>query len=320
MEILKLAPAVKDYLWGGRKLVDLYNKESDLPKVAETWEMSNHKDGSSTIVNGQYTNSSFKTYLEIEGKRVWGEKGEKYQNFPVLIKFIDAEQPLSIQVHPDDAYALKYEGEFGKNEFWYVLEAEEGSILYYGMREKITNEQFRESIEKGTICNYLKKVEVKKGDCFFIKAGTIHAIGAGIVIAEIQQCSNSTYRVYDFDRVDADGNPRELHVDKAADVTILKPSGKNGEADGIPQVQDGNTSTLLTKNEYFTCVKYDVKVDVQLIATQASFNSILVVEGSGTLISSSQQFKIQKGDSYFIPAGYGSYMISGEVSVILTTL
>ena len=320
MEILKLKPAIKDYLWGGRRLVEEYNKESDLDKVAETWEMSNHKDGSSIIVNGKYKDKTFIEYLESEGKNVWGEKADKYDKFPVMIKFIDAKQDLSIQVHPDDEYALKNEGEFGKNEFWYVLDALPDSFLYYGVKEEMNKEQFRERIENGTICDYLNKVQVKKGDCFYIKTGTIHAIGAGIVVAEIQQCSNSTYRVYDFGRVGSDGKQRELHVDKAVEVTNLKPSAKNGEADGEPVDNNAYISTLLTKNEYFTCTKYDVNGEVKLNVDDLSFNSIIVLEGSGKIKSNSQEFDIKKGDSYFIPAGYGSYTICGDASFILTNL
>ncbi len=320
MEILKLKPAIKDYLWGGRRLVEEYNKESDLDKVAESWEMSNHKDGSSIIINGKYAGVSFREYLEKEGKKVWGENCDKYNNFPVMIKFIDAKQALSIQVHPDDDYALKYEGEFGKNEFWYVLDAEPGAFLYYGVNEEMTKAQFKERIENGTICDYLKKVEVKRGDCFLIEAGTIHAIGAGTVIAEIQQCSNSTYRVYDFGRVGVDGKPRELHIDKAVDVTNLKPSGKNGEAEGESIDYKSYASKLLTNNEYFTCTKYDVNGDVTLNATNSSFDSVIIIEGNGKIVSDSQQFKVRKGDSFFIPAGYGSYTISGNVSLILTNL
>ena len=314
MEILKLKPAVKDYLWGGRRLVEEYNKVSDLEKVAETWEMSNHKDGSSTIVNGTYKDKTFTEYLECEGKKVWGENADKYDKFPVMIKFIDAKQDLSIQVHPDDEYALKNEGEFGKNEFWYVMDAIPGSFLYYGVKEEMSREQFRERIENNTICDYLNRVEVKKGDCFYIKAGTIHAIGAGILISEIQQCSNSTYRVYDFGRVGADGKPRELHIDKAVDVTNLKPSGKNGEADGKPVDNKEYVSTLLTHNDYFVCTKYDVKKQVTLKADNSTFNSIIVLEGNGEIKGGSQEFAIQKGDSYFVPAGFGEYTISGDVS------
>lgn len=320
MEILKLKPAIKDYLWGGRKLVEQYYKESDLEKVAETWEMSNHKDGSSTIINGTSNEQSFREYLLNKGKSVWGTNCEKYDNFPIMIKFIDAKQALSIQVHPDDEYALKNEGEFGKNEFWYVLEAEPGAFLYYGVNQEMTKEEYRQHIEDGTICDYLKKVEVKKGDCFYIQTGTIHAIGAGIVIAEIQQCSNSTYRVYDFGRLGVDGNPRELHIDKAVDVSCLIPSGKNGDAEGTEEKYNGYSEMLLTKNSYFTCEKFDVNNSYKGTASNDSFQALTILDGSAKIVSDEININIQKGDSIFIPAQEGAYQIIGEVSFIKTTV
>ncbi len=316
MEILKLKPAIKDYLWGGRKLVEFYNKESDLEKVAETWELSNHKDGSSIIVNGEYSGMLFKDYIEKQPKSIWGTHCDKYNNFPILIKFIDAKQALSIQVHPDDEYALKNEGEFGKNEFWYVLEADPGSFLYYGVNKEMSKEEYRQYIEDNTICDYLKKVEVKKGDCFYIKAGTIHAIGAGLIIAEIQQCSNSTYRVYDFKRLGVDGKPRELHIDKAVDVSCLLPSGKNGDPDGKFIKNENYEELLLTKNEYFTCIKYDVKGVYQQEVTKETFQALTILDGEGKI----NDINIKKGDSIFVPAQQGFYKIEGNVSFIKTIL
>lgn len=318
MEILKLEPAVKDYLWGGRKLVEKYNKVSDLEKVAETWEMSNHKDGSSIVSNGEYQGKLFKDYLEEKGKSVWGQKCENYDNFPIMIKFIDAKQALSIQVHPDDEYALKNEGEFGKNEFWYVLEAEPEAFLYYGVNQEMTKEEYRSHIEDDTICDYLKKVPVKKGDCFYIKAGTIHAIGAGLVIAEIQQCSNSTYRVYDFGRLGVDGKPRELHVDKAVDVSCLVPSEKNGDAQGNLQCFEGYSCLLLTDNEYFTCEKYDVTTLYNGEVHLDSFQALTIIDGCGTLSCKDLSLDIKKGDSVFIPSQEGTYQVEGQVSFIKT--
>lgn len=320
MDILKLKPAVKDYLWGGRKLVEYYNKESDLEKVAETWEMSNHKDGSSLIINGDYQGISFAKYLEEQGKSVWGTKAQKYDEFPIMIKFIDAKQALSIQVHPDDDYAMKNEGEYGKNEFWYVLEAEPGAFLYYGVKEEMTKEEYKQRIEDDVICDYLNKVEVKKGDCFFIEAGTIHAIGAGIVIAEIQQCSNSTYRVYDFGRVGVDGKPRELHVDKAVDVSKLTPSQQDGKADGDVVIHKLWSSQLLTNNDYFVCEKYDVDGYVEREITNESFQALTILDGSGTIEYNQELLNLKKGDSIFIPAQSGVYLIKGTLSYIQTSL
>ena len=320
MEILKLAPAYKDYLWGGLKLVEQYNKKSDLAKVAESWEMSNHKDGSSTIISGAKSGLDFKDYLEQAGKNAWGTKAAKYDNFPIMIKFIDAKQALSIQVHPEDEYALKYEGEFGKNEFWYILEADQDAFLYYGVNQEMTREEFRDHIDKGVICDYLKKVAVKKGDCFYIEAGTIHAIGAGIVIAEIQQCSNSTYRVFDFNRLGVDGKPRELHIDKAVAVSRLTPNASSGEQDGELVDHDGYAQLLLTDNSYFNCTKYDVKNSVELEVTKESFQALTILEGKGTISDGDQTIELIKGDSIFMPAQTGTVTISGNISFIQTQL
>lgn len=320
MEILKLAPAFKDYLWGGLKLVEQYNKKSDLAKVAESWEMSNHKDGSSTIISNARQGQSFRDYLEEVGKDAWGTKAAKYDSFPIMIKFIDAKQALSIQVHPDDEYALKYEGEFGKNEFWYVLEAEPDAFLYYGVNQDMTREEFKEYIDKGVICDYLKKVEVKKGDCFYIETGTIHAIGAGIVIAEIQQCSNSTYRVFDFNRLGVDGKPRELHIDKAVAVSKLTPNASSGEPDGTVEKYDGFEKLLLTDNSYFNCTKYDVTDCVKLEVTKESFQALIILEGQGTIFDGETTIELIKGDSIFIPAQSGQVSVAGTVSFIQTQL
>lgn len=320
MKILKLKPAVKDYLWGGRKLVEQYHKESDLEKVAETWELSNHKDGSSLIINGIDQGKTFREYIEEHDKSIWGKNCEKYDNFPIMIKFIDAKQALSIQVHPDDEYALKNEGEFGKNEFWYVLDALPNSFLYYGVNKEMSKEEYRQHIEDDTICDYLKKVEVKKGDCFFIKAGTIHAIGAGLIIAEIQQCSNSTYRVYDFKRLGVDGKPRELHIDKAVDVSNLVPSERTGQAEGKLEVFEQYSQLLLTQNDYFTCMKYDVDGIFEGIVDLNSFQALTILDGEGKIKTKSQEIDIQKGDSIFIPAQEMNYKIEGQVSFIKTTL
>lgn len=320
MEILKLSPAFKDYLWGGTRLITEYGKTSNFDKVAESWELSAHKDGPSIIMNGSFEGKNFIEYLTAEGSKAIGSKGEKFGHFPVLIKFIDAKQNLSIQVHPDDEYAQRVEHESGKNEFWYILDAKPGSYLYYGVKKEMTKEDYRKHIEDDTICDYLNKVMVKKGDCFFIKAGTIHAIGAGCMICEIQQSSNSTYRVYDFGRLGVDGKPRELHIDKAVDVSSLVPSGKNGEPQEKPVKKEGYVYTLLSSTEYFTTAKYDIEEKIEFNADADSFNSLIILEGSGKVTAGSQTVEFKKGESIFIPAGFGKYVVEGTCSVIKTNL
>lgn len=224
MALLKLLPSFKDYLWGGHRLADEYNKKYDGAVLAESWELSCHPDGPSVIANGKYAGMTLDGFIKAEGKEVLGENCRRFRDFPILVKFIDAKDNLSIQVHPDNRYALKNEGQYGKTEMWYVMDAAEDAYLYFGFKKEISKEEFAERIENDTLLEVLKAVPVHKGDVFFIESGTMHAIGKNILIAEIQQNSNVTYRVYDYGRVGKDGKKRELHVDKALDVAKRTPS------------------------------------------------------------------------------------------------
>ncbi len=214
MAILKLEPAFKEYIWGGDKLIRDYHKQYDGKTLAESWELSCHMDGSSRIAEGPFQGKTLQEYIEWEGKRILGSHCAAFDNFPVLIKFIDAREDLSIQVHPSDEYALNEEGQYGKTEMLYVVDCAQDAYLYYGFSREISREELRQRIQDGTILEVLNKVSVQKGDVFFIEAGTIHAIGKGIVIAEIQQNSNVTYRVYDYGRTGPDGKQRDLHIEK----------------------------------------------------------------------------------------------------------
>ena len=220
--VVKLDPAFKDNLWGGTKLRTVFGKKCDYDVIGESWELSAHPDGQSRIADGRYKGMLFNDYLSIIGKEALGWKCQAQDRFPVLIKFIDAKQALSIQIHPDDEYALENEGEYGKNEMWYVIDCEPGAYLYCGLSKDVSKEEIEERIANNTITEVLNRIDVKPGDVVMVKAGTIHAIGAGILICEIQQNSNSTYRMYDYDRRDKFGNPRELHVAKALDVVDTK--------------------------------------------------------------------------------------------------
>lgn len=307
---VKLSPAFKDYLWGGTKLKEKYNKHSDLDKVAESWELSTHKDGPSTVADGEFAGMTFNEYIE-KNKGCIGSNAEKFEYFPILIKFIDAHDNLSVQVHPDDEYALKTEGEYGKTEMWYVLEADEGASLYYGVTKKISREEFRSRIENNTLLEVLNKVPVKKGDVFFIKSGTIHAIGKGIVICEIQQNSNTTYRVYDYDRRDKNGNPRELHIEKAIAVSSLEPSQRS-------ETSVSGNDCVLSQCKYFTVRRLNPSGGMEIDITNKCFHSLIVTDGSGALELNGIATKLNKGDSVFIPAQNGKYKLSGECDIILS--
>ena len=316
--MIQLQPAFKDYLWGGTKLKENYNKQTDLDIVAESWELSVHKDGASVVADGPYKGLTFPEYLEKKGKSVLGTDCEKFDRFPILIKFIDALQPLSIQVHPDNEYALRVEGEYGKTEMWYILDCEPDSFLYFGVNKAISKEEFRERIENNTLLEVLKVVPVHKGDVFFIKAGTIHAIGAGIQICEIQQNSNTTYRVYDFGRVGKDGKPRELHIDKAIDVSNLTPIESDFKPCGA-RIEDGEGETvMLATCEYFTTFETTVHGKVTIDVDESSFGSIIVVEGECVIRNEGDTIHAKKGDSIFVDAGSGAVEIEGNCQYIYT--
>lgn len=214
MEIMKLQPVGKGYLWGGTRLREEYGKKINLTPLAETWECSVHPDGPSVVVNGEFKGKALadvlKEHPEYLGTKVANGCGDNETRLPVLIKFIDAKMDLSVQVHPNDDYARYHEHQNGKTEMWYVLDAEEGASLIYGFQHKVTPSILQKAVETGTLDRHLRKVEVHKGDVYYVPAGIVHAIGAGVMVAEIQESSNVTYRVYDYERVDKNGKKREL--------------------------------------------------------------------------------------------------------------
>lgn len=317
MKIERLTPAFKDYLWGGTKLRDVYHKPCDFDKVAESWELSTHPAGESKILGGEYDGLTLSQYIQQVGKEVLGKSAGAFENFPVLIKLIDAKDPLSIQVHPSDEYALKVEGEYGKTEMWYIVDCEEGAFLYFGVNRPMTKEEFRQHIQDNTILEVLGKVEVHPGDVFFIEAGTIHAIGAGILIAEIQQNSNCTYRVYDYDRRGADGKPRELHLEKALDVCRLTPSDTSAHG-GPVMVPAGGTVQQLGACKYFSTQKLQVEEALMLQVGEDSFVSLLCVEGVLQVSGPKNSLVLNPGDSVFVPAGTGRVRVAGQGALIET--
>ena len=317
MSVLKLSPAFKDYIWGGTKLRDDFAKDCDFEKIAESWELSCHKDGNSVVSNGDDAGLTLAEYIEKHGKSVLGTNCERFENFPILIKLIDAKDNLSVQVHPNNDYAMRVEGEYGKTEMWYIVDCDEGATLLYGFKKEISKDEFAKRIADNTLLEVTNAVPVKKGDVFFIEAGTLHAIGKGILIAEIQQNSNTTYRIYDYGRVGNDGKPRELHVEKAKDVTDLCPAKAYPETP--VEKKDGYTIKLLSSCEYFTTYAVDVEEKATLTADEKSFNSILVLEGEGKVIGD-DEVSFKKGDSIFVTADSGDYVVSGKCRFVLTKI
>lgn len=314
---IMLRPAFKDYLWGGTKMRDIYGKKCDFDVIAESWELSAHEAGHSIVNSGRHRGMAFKEYLELVGKEYWGWKCQSMQKFPILVKFIDARSNLSIQVHPDDEYALKVENEYGKNEMWYILDCEEGAGIYCGFTRDVTALEVRERIENNTIAEILNWIPVKKGDIYFIKAGTVHAVGAGCLLCEIQQNSDCTYRLYDYDRKDKYGNKRELHIDKALDVIdyskYVRPQMES-EVDNC----EAYTAATLSNCKYFKSKYFNIKQKVEIEVNEESFLSILCVNGSGIIEKSGEKLPCKAGDSFFFPAIEGDVTIFGETEMIMT--
>lgn len=313
---MKLNAPCKDYIWGGNRLREEYGKASDAEKIAESWELSCHKDGESVIANGELSGKTLSAFIEENGKGVLGKNCEKFENFPILIKLIDAKDNLSVQVHPNNEYALRVEGEYGKTEMWYIVDCDPGAELLYGFKGNISREEFERRIKDNTLLEVTNSVPVHKGDVFFIEAGTLHAIGKGILIAEIQQNSNTTYRIYDYGRVGADGKPRQLHIEKAVEVTELTPPKYPTKAMGEIRQEEGCTVQLLSRCEYFRVNKVCAREKCDLEASENSFNSILVLDGEGEI----DGIKLKKGDSCFIPAGYGKYTFKGKAEMVVTDI
>ncbi len=317
MKILKLTPPTKDYIWGGTRLSKEYGILSFDDRQAEAWMLSCHEAGQCVIENGDFKGRTLSDLLANEGKNYLGTNCERFSAFPILIKLIDAKDNLSVQVHPDDDYAMRVEGEFGKTEAWYIVDCDEDAEIIFGFRKDIDKETFRKSIEENTLLDYVNRVKVKKGDIFFIEAGTLHAICKGILLAEVQQNSNTTYRVYDYGRLQ-NGKPRELHIEKAVDVTVTKAIDASGSPQGEPEKKDGYTETLLTSCELFTVKRLEVEEKASLTAGKESFVSLVALEGNGVVMHGDSCVTLYKGDSLFVPAGFGDFEILGEVTVLET--
>ena len=302
MPAYQLIPACKDYIWGGQRLKTDFGIQSGLNPLSEAWVLSCHPDGPSVLADGPDKGMTLRAWLDKAGKEALGTACEAFEDFPMLIKLIDAKKDLSIQVHPSDAYALEHEGQYGKTEMWVVLDAEPGASLYYGFDREVSLEEFSSRVSDGTLTEVLRKVPVKPGDVFFIPSGTLHAIGAGLVIAEIQQNSNVTYRVFDYGRLGADGKPRPLHVEKALAVTDRRPA---------PALDFGEH---LGDCRYFTTDGH--QGDFRGDCDGTSFHALLFTDGQGSLTCGGETREVRKGQCWFLPAGSGEYRVTGGVQTL----
>lgn len=319
MEMVKLTPSVADNIWGGTRLIEEYGIKTDKNPAAEAWVLSCHPAGPSTVQNGVYEGKTLQE-VYLEDKSICGKKGENYEFFPLLIKFIDAKQNLSIQVHPDDEYAMRIEGEYGKTEAWYILDCDPDAELILGFNRDVSVEEFKEAAKSDAMMDICNKIKVKKGDLFFIESGTMHAICKGILLAEVQQNSNTTYRIYDYGRLGNDGKPRELHVDKAADVTKRCPPALSDANERKTDRFANATRAELTKCELFAMYKLDIDGKYTAVADDESFVSLLCLEGNGTVRCGETELSLTKGESIFIPASSGEFTIDGKLEILESTL
>ena len=317
---LLLRPSGKDYLWGGRRLNDEFEKGIALSPLAETWECSTHPDGPSYVVSGEFEGMTLADVLKKRPEYL-GTRHAGYDELPILIKFIDARNDLSVQVHPSDKYAGEFEnGQLGKTEMWYVLDASKGARLVYGFNHDCEEKEIRAAIKNGTLMNYLQQVSVKKDDLFFIEAGTVHAIGAGILVAEIQENSNLTYRLYDYDRVGKDGRKRELHIDKAMAVADMRSASEPRQPLRVLRYSRGAASELLCRCKYFEVYRMIVNTErrqtVKYRADKANFRVLLCINGCGSFSFDGKGMNIYKGDCVFFPADSAEVSIHGQMQFL----
>ena len=283
---MRLLPYLRPMIWGGNAIKEKYNKETDSDSIGESWELTCRDEAQSVIANGEYA-----------GQRLCDVLGCGF-DFPLLIKFIDSCDRLSVQVHPDDDITDENGTPLGKTEMWYIIDAEKDAHIIYGLTDEMTLTAFEENVKRGDFDTGLKKVKVRPGDCYFIPAGQIHAIGKGILLAEIQQNSDTTYRLYDYGRLDKDGNPRELHISDA--MKVIK-SRTESEIESL-RYEYGSEEGCLADCEKFSCFKYTVSTDAPLeLSTGDSFTALVFIEGDGTVLCGGEEYAFCGGDTYYVP-------------------
>lgn len=311
MEPFLLKPACKTSIWGGTKLKKRFHKDYPGDIISESWELSVHPAGLSLADSGSFCGASLAELIKTPS--VLGRFVKGYSVFPLMIKWIDSQRPLSIQVHPDNDYALEHENDMGKTEMWYIIDCDPGAYLYYGFSHEITQEEFASRIRDNSLLEVVKKVPVKKGDVFFIPSGTLHAIGPGILLAEVQQSSNVTYRIYDYGRLDTDGKPRQLHVEKAIEVTRLAAAD---DVIPVPVPLANPHDTLLASCPYFAVVRQRIDAPRHNSGDCSSFHALMCVEGSGTLETETQKLSFPAGATIFVPADSPDFILSGSMTLL----
>ena len=316
--MIKLKSVYQEYIWGGSKIHELLHKDTGtLPRVAESWEVSTHPAGKSIVENGAFRGKTLNEYFDQIGWGTAGRYAARNHQLPILIKYIDAKENLSIQVHPNDKYAKKHEGDNGKNEMWFVLAADEGAFIYLGFSRDVTKEEIKRRIADNTLEEVLNRVEVKPNEAFYIPAGTVHAIGAGCLICEVQQTSNVTYRIYDYGRTE-NGKPRELHVKKALDVLDYRRTEiadlKRRDTMSMERYIDG----MFGRNGKCTLLKYEAEGDLTILLPVSHLTFALVIDGSGKLYAGDSEEAFERGDTWMIHGR--ATRVSGKCKVLFVAI
>lgn len=317
--MIKLKSVYQEYIWGGSKIHELLHKDTGtLPRVAESWEVSTHPAGKSIVENGAFRGKTLNEYFDQIGWGTAGRYAARNHQLPILIKYIDAKENLSIQVHPNDKYAKKHEGDNGKNEMWFVLAADEGAFIYLGFSRDVTKEEVRRRVADNTLEEVLNRVEVRPNEAFYIPAGTVHAIGAGCLICEVQQTSNVTYRIYDYGRTDENGKPRELHVKKALDVLDYRRTEiadlKRRDTMSMERYIDG----MFGRNGKCTLLKYEAEGDLTILLPVSHLTFALVIDGSGKLYAGDSEEAFERGDTWMIHGR--ATRVSGKCKVLFVAI
>ena len=310
---LEFEPILKENIWGGDQLKKQLNKQSTSDKTGESWEISAVENSVSVVNSGRYTGKSLTQLLDdfpeqVLGSKVFAQSGAK---FPLLFKFIDAHQDLSIQVHPSDEVALKRHNSLGKTEMWYIMNTEPGAKITIGFKKSESPDSYVQHLEQKTLFEILNQDEVHTGDVYYLKTGTVHSIGKGILLAEIQQTSDITYRIYDFDRVDDAGKPRQLHIDEALDVIDYNPADAK-----IEYNCKLNISNAIISAKYFTTNFIKLDGEMEFTQRQSSFRVYMCVDNSFTLAHNNKLYSYKKGDTVLIPAAMSAFSMQGTASLL----
>lgn len=301
---MKLRPSYKNYTWGGNRLVDILGMKSKTFPTAEAWVLSSHADGECYIENGQFSGMKFSEMLKKAGKKILGNNSASLKTFPILIKLIDTKQALSLQVHPSNDYTLKHESQSGNTKMWYILDSARNSYIYYGFKEKITKSELKEKFLSGNLTETLNKIKVKKGDSIFIKSGTVHAIGPGLLVAEIKQNSNLAYSF--FNSAAESSSNEQLQIDKILDFCEL-------DMPKCPIIHKSTKKRLHVANcDHFITDRVKIEGNGFVVSDNSSFLNLLIIEGSCTI----NGIDAKCGDSFFIPAGFGRVNITGDCTLL----